>query len=155
MRLRPPPITDNADLNSYLRSVYNSMILIFANAGSWEQRNVAAGQAAVSLNVTGSTTNTEITLPVFGNIVGISVASNTPRTNGTLSVRPVINGAASTSLSAELNGTNTQYGSSTGDHEENVFESNWPIGVNITTSGTWAPVAADIIVNLFIKTGRS
>lgn len=152
MRLRPPPrIPDNPQLDEFLRDVYHSCILAVGfMTPCWSQTNAAAAQTNVALNLLDSTTNTQITFPVMGNVVGISVASNAARTAGTLTVVPVINGTASTTLSAALDGTNTTYSSGIQQHVNDPFEENQSIGIQITTDAAWAPATADIVVNLFI-----
>jgi|TARA_Y100000310_G_C20165894_1_gene571327 hypothetical protein len=153
MRLRAPPITGEPVLDGFLKDVYQMGIQILVPAGGWEQTNVTASQTSVALNLIGSSTNTEITFPYKGNVSGISVASNAARSAGTLTVVPVINSTASTTLSAVLNGTNTTYASGVQVHENDPFLINQAVGVEITTDSSWAPITADIVVTLFIRPG--
>lgn len=158
MRLRPPPITGQTALDGYLRDIYQAIVQINIPFGVWEQVDVPASQTSVTLPLLGTSTlgssiNTELTVPFDGNVVGISVASNAARTAGTLTVVPVINGTASTSLSAVLDGTNTTYDASMQRHEKDPFRAAQALGVEITTDSSWAPTTADIVVTLFVKPG--
>ena len=85
-----------------------------------------------------------------GNIVGISISSNDARTAGTLTVKPTINGTESTTLSAALNATDTQYAYAIQEFTKDNFLAGQRLGVKITTDGSWAPTTADIVVNMTI-----
>ena len=69
---------------------------------------------------------------------------------GKLTVVPTIDGTASTTLSAALDGTNTQYFSAVQEHVNDPFTTNQRLGVEITTDGSWAPTTADVVINLFV-----
>jgi hypothetical protein len=119
-------------------------------AGTWNRIDVPANQTAVALNLLGSTTNSEIVMPFAGSVVGISVASNAPRTNGTLTVEARINGAA-TGLTAVLDGTNTQYHSAVQAKDADTFAAGARLNVTFTTTAPWAPTTADVVVTLIVE----
>jgi hypothetical protein len=153
MRLRTPPLLgNNPQLNNYLRDIKQTYGRILFMTPCWYQQNVAASQSSVALNLLGTTDNSEVVYPQTGRVIGISVSSNAARTAGTLTVSPVVNGTASTTLSVSLDGTNTQYNSALQGSAQNIndFTANQSIGVEITTDGSWAPTTADIVVNLFV-----
>ena len=76
MRLWVPPITGNTALDTWLNDIYQGSILAVGHiTPCWVQSNVAATQTNVVLNLLGSATNTEIVMPVPGDIIGISVPS--------------------------------------------------------------------------------
>lgn len=154
MRIKTPIITGVPQMDAFYRDVYAALVAITIPIGPWSQDNVSVGQTNVELNLPG-TTNKYFVAPFKGNVVGISVSSNAARSNGDLTVKPTIDGAVSTDLSVSLNATNTLYHSQLGNQESNYFKQNSYIGVAITSSGSWAPTTADIVVNLFIKPGVS
>jgi len=113
------------------------------------QSDVAASQTDIALNVLGLSGNTEIVVPKDGSVIGISIASNDARTAGTLTVDITVNGTK-TGLQAILDGTNSQYHYATQAMRTDEFSAGDRIGVKITTDGDWAPVIADIVVNVLL-----
>ena len=114
------------------------------------QSNVPASQSAVALDVLGLTGNTEIVVPYAGSVMGISIASNAPRTAGTLTVDATVNGTA-TGLQAVLDATNTQYHQTTQAKDTDAFSEGDRLGVKITTDANWAPETADIVVTVIVE----
>ena len=111
------------------------------------QSNVAATQTNVALDVLGLAGNTAYLMPFSGSVIGISVASNAARTGGTLTVEAMID-TDGTGLTAVLDATNTQYHYNTQDALAGRFTRNQRIGARITTTGTWTPTTADIVVTV-------
>lgn len=155
MRATPPPRIADKGLSKWAEQVYNSLINVTVSLGSWQQVNVSASQSNVDLNLLGSSTNLFLVVPFAGNIVSMSLASNAARSGGTLTVKPTINGAESTTLSAVLNAATTTTTYSVQVPDGDAFFAGDLIGVSVTTDGSWAPTTADIVVTLFIKTGVS
>jgi len=152
MRLRPPPrVSQDPRLDAFLQDVYQSMILNVGHTSPcWADQNVSASQTSAAMNLLGTSDNTEVVMSAPGNIVGISISSNDARTAGTLTVKPTINGTESTTLSAALNATDTQYAYAIQEFTKDNFLAGQRLGVKITTDGSWAPTTADIVVNMTI-----
>ncbi len=118
------------------------------------QSNVAASQTDVSMDVLGLVGCTEYTMPFPGSIIGISIASNAARTNGTLTVEAVFivppgSTIIKTGLTATLDAVTPLHNYATREAPLiNTFIASWRIGVLITTSGAWTPTTADIVVTL-------
>ena len=153
MRLRKPPtFPEFPDIDLYLRDLQQIVTRTIVMTPCWAQQNVSASQSNVSITLLGTSDNTVLVLPYGGMVVGISLVANAARSAGTLTAIPVVNGTASTTLSAVLDGKNTQYHSalrrSGPDNDE--FQRNDPVGIQITTTAAWAPITADIVVNLYV-----
>lgn len=113
----------------------------------WLQDNVAASQTAVAL--IRAVGHTDVPAPAAGSIIGIAVHSNAARAAGTLTVDATI-GGTSTGLTALLDGTNTTDDQGTDVPGAIPFIAGDLLGVEITTTGAWAPTTADIDVSLLV-----
>jgi hypothetical protein len=78
------------------------------------------------------------------------VYSNAARTAGTLTVEVTINGTG-TGLTAVLDGSNTQTSMATQAKDTDAFGAGSRIGVKLTTDASWAPVTADITVEVLLE----
>lgn len=114
------------------------------------QDNVAATQTAVALLIQGDAARQGNPVPYTGSIIGIVVVSNEARTAGTLTVDATVAGTV-TGLQAVLDGTNTTVKATTQAKDLDTFTAGQLIGCKITTTGTWTPITADIIVGVTIE----
>src|SRR5688572_19747101 len=113
------------------------------------QANATASQSSVALTVPGDTGLNGIVMPWPGAILGISVAVENARSGGTATVKPTKNGTESTTLSAVINATNTQYAYATQEKDAGTadkFAAGDRIGAKITTDGSWAAGSTPSIV---------
>ncbi len=115
------------------------------------QENVAANQTNVQLSRPGTIIPTKM-INYAGSITSIGVYSSEVRTAGTLTVE-VYNYTTSTAsgLTAVLDGTNTAKKVTTQAAHLDTFAATERIGVRITTSSDWAPITADIEVEVICK----
>lgn len=116
----------------------------------WYQANVPANQSAVALGRMGGAWDSLI-VPRAGSLTAICVRSNEARTAGTLTVEICKNSVA-TGLTAVLNGTDTQFKSTTQAKDTDTFVAGDLIDVKITTDASWAPTTADIRVTIELET---
>lgn len=114
------------------------------------QDNSAASQTAVALTCLGDAVRTGYPMVRGGSVVGIVVLSNEARTASTLTVDATIAGSV-TGLQAILDADNTTSKVTTQDTNLDTFTAGQQIGVKITTTGTWAPATADIIVGVQVE----
>ena len=121
-----------------------------AAAFAFQQKDVAASQSAVAMDVLGLAGNTEYTMPYSGSVVAVSIASNAARTGGTATVDVTVNGTV-TGLQAALDGTNTQYHYASQGADADRFSAGDRLGVKITTDGSWAPTTADVVVVVVVE----
>ena len=121
-----------------------------AVAFAFQQKDVAASQSAVAMDVLGLAGNTEYTMPYPGSVVAVSIASNAARTGGTATVDVTVNGTV-TGLQAALDGTNTQYHYASQGADADRFSAGDRLGVKITTDGSWAPTTADVVVVVVVE----
>lgn len=116
---------------------------------TFSQGAVADAQSAVAMTYAdGIADVTEFTLPWDYEILGISITSDSARTAGTLTVDATVNGTA-TGLQAVLDGTNTTRKATTQLRGSDVGAAGSRVGVKLTTA-SWTPVAADIIVVVWV-----
>lgn len=108
------------------------------------QANVAASQTGTTVK-TVTSDNTEYTMPAPGSIRSISVASNDARTAATAAFSPAVNGTASSTLTATLDGTNTTYHYASQGRGIDTFTAGQRITVKYTT-GAWTPTTADVVI---------
>lgn len=116
---------------------------------SFYDDTVAASQTDVLLPK-GPGTFKHYAMGYGGSVIGISVRSSDPRTVGTLTVEATID-ATKTGLAATLDGTNTIFKTTTQAKDTDAFSVNNYIGCVITTSSDWAPITANITVEIFIE----
>ena len=117
----------------------------FTHNSAADSQSAAAMQTLQSS--AGSSETTEYTVPWDYDVVGISVAGDTPRTAGTLTVDATIDGTV-TGLQAALDATNTQYHYASQTFDTDVGTAGSRVGCKITTS-SWTPVAADVEVLVY------
>jgi hypothetical protein len=118
--------------------------------------NVAASLTNSALNMPGDTALLEFVMPWAGAIVGISVACENARTAGTCTVKPTINGTASASLQAQLDGTNTQYHYASQTKDSDQFAAGQRLGVKVTTDASWAAgTTPSVVAAVFVQRGLS
>lgn len=99
----------------------------------------------------GDTGLTESVMPFSGSIVGIAVQCQNARTAGTATFKPTINGTESSTLSAVLNATNTQYAYGSQLARVENFAAGQRIGVKATTDGSWAAgVTPSVLVEVWV-----
>lgn len=122
----------------------------FKQPVSFMGRNVAAYDTGLALDVLGLPGSTEVVMPYAGSVIGISVASNEPRSGGTLMVSATVNDWT-TGLQAQLDETNTQYHSATQAKDTDSFGAGDRLGAKVTTDGSWAPMTADIVVMVVVE----
>jgi hypothetical protein len=119
------------------------------------QDAVADAQSAVAMNIlevgaaSGILGVTEYVIPWKFEVVGISIASDSARTAGSLTVDPTINGTVQ-SLPAVLNATNTQRASAAGARRQRGGAAGARVGAKLTTA-SWTPVTADIVVTVWVN----
>lgn len=119
------------------------------------QDAVAASQSAAAMNIieTGATGGTldakEYKMPFDGEIVAVSVLSDSARTAGTLDVEPTVNGTVKTPK-VTLDATNTTHHYGKVGRGAVPFVAGDRIGAKVTTAAGWAPVAADIVVIVWV-----
>src|SRR5690349_6166330 len=109
-----------------------------ATAHRFIDSNLAASLTSSAMAIPGDSALTQITMPFSGSIVAISVACENARAAGTATFKPTINGTESSTLSAVLNGTNTQYAYGTQAAGIDSFAAGQRVGVKVTTDGSWA-----------------
>ena len=119
-------------------------------AGTWYQTDVPDVQSDVTLNLLGSSDNSEIVVPYAGSIVGITVASNAARTGGNLTVEATINGTG-TGLTALINVSDPQYRYTTQAKDTDTFSAGDLLGVTISTANPWGPTTADVVVTVIVE----
>ncbi len=89
----------------------------------------------------------DIQIPVVmshsGHIVGVSVAASEVRTAGTATFE-VFKNTVATGLTTVLDGTDTQYASSTQATSLDTFVADDRLDIRVTTDGSWAPTTADV-----------
>lgn len=111
------------------------------------QDNVAISQTAVALKIQGDAVRVDHLMIRPGSVTGISIYSNEARTASTCIVDPTIDGTV-TGLTATLDGTNTTEDAATQVEGLDTFTAKQLIGCKVTTTGTWAPQTADILVGV-------
>lgn len=116
--------------------------LIFTEDG------LADAQSAVAMKVVDPLGGAEHKMPFNGEIVAISVLSDSARTAGTATFDATINGTV-TGLQAVLNATDTTHKHTTQARGSDNFVAGDRIGVKVTTS-SWTPVAADVVVSVWV-----
>lgn len=122
--------------------------------------NQAASVTDGALNMPGDTGLTEYVMPFAGAIVGISVNVENPRTAGTLTAKPTKNGTNSATLSAVIDGTNTQRVSATQTKDAagagDTLAAGDRVGVKVTTDAAWAAgVTPSVQAVVFVQRGLS
>lgn len=151
MRLRPPPdIATNPALSEFLRDIYKTMNFSIHCSPGFFRVNAAAGlNGSMDMLGTAPASIVDFVVPLAGRVAGISIRSNEARTAGSLTVNPVIDGTVNTRISAVLDATNTQSHSMLSFEDTGSFNANSRLGVNITTTGAWDPVTADVVAVLY------
>lgn len=126
------------------------------------QADVADSQSNVALtvanvrDVAATTDDSNVadgyTIPWDFEVVGVSVrvAAADARTAGTLTVEPLVNGAA-TGLTAALNATDTQGAKAIQARGSDQGAAGGKVGCRITTA-SWTPVTADVVVTVWVLT---
>lgn len=122
---------------TFVPFVYNS--IVSSTTADMQPIDAGAGIATPRLK-----------MPWNFEVVGITVRSSTPRTAGTLTVKPTIDGVPG-NFSAVLDGTNASTNSARGSRFATVNQgaAGSDIGVQIVTSG-FTPTTAYIAVGLFV-----
>lgn len=121
---------------------------------TFTQDAVAASQAAVAMNAieTGATSSTldvtEIVVPFNFDVVAIAVSASAACTAGTCTADATINGTV-TALQGVLDTTNTTRDTTKQPRETDRGTAGQRIGVKLTTSADWAPITADIVVDVY------
>lgn len=117
---------------------------------SFYQDDVAAGQSGISLGKNAGT-RTGYLMNYPGSIVAIGVHTNGPRSAGTLTVQPAINGVGVAGESAVLGAVDTTYDCNVYNKDAYAFAAGDVISCLIYTDGSWAPTTADITVEVVIE----
>jgi hypothetical protein len=119
-----------------------------AGIGTWHSQNVGGGTSTFTIPVSGTNMN-YVVLPFAGSITGVSIALNDVRTGGTLTATVTLNGAA-TALTAEINGTDTEFAHTSVAAGTITFAAGQRIGIDMTKA-TFAPTTADMLVTVFVQ----
>lgn len=92
--------------------------------------------------------------PEEGSIVALAVRSQNPRTAGTLTVEPMVNGTGS-GFTLTLDGTNATSNQALQDQGLDIFTRKDLVGCRCTTTADWAPDAAgvDVVVGIVVARG--
>lgn len=115
------------------------------------QDNSAIDQTAVALCCLGDAARLGYPTTRAGSVVGIVVMSNEARTTSTLIVDATI-ATAVTGLQAKLDAApDTLVNVATQAAGLDTFTAGQAIGVKLTTTHTWAPATADIIVGVTVE----
>ena len=115
------------------------------------QDNVTIDQTAVVLCCLGDAVRTGYAVPYAGSVVGISISSNEARTTSTCIVDATIAGTV-TGLQAKLDAApDTLLNVATQAISLDTFTAGQLIGVKVTTTHTWAPATADILVGVTVQ----
>lgn len=109
------------------------------------QDNVAAAQTDVAL--LGPPSTRGYVAPEDGSIITLAVRTNDPRTAGTLTVEPRVNGTK-IGFAVALNATDTTFKYDRQDQGLDTFVAGDLIDMVITTDAGWLPVTADIDVSI-------
>ena len=116
----------------------------------FNQANVIASQTNANLT-TYDTGVADITMPWPGAIIGLAVNLENARTAGTATFKPAKNGTALT-LSAAIDGTNTQRNYATQAKEIDQFAAGDRIGAQVTTDAAWAAgVTPSAVVTVYVQ----
>ncbi len=118
----------------------------------WGQSSVAASQSAAQLGRYGVSWQAPLILPFAGSVIGLVAGLSSACTAGSLTVQVYIDGAAS-GLEAVIDTTNTLTVEETAPAGEYIFEAGEKVTVRITTTGSWAPTSADLLVALEVAAG--
>lgn len=115
--------------------------------------NIAANLSAVALATADG--GDGYTMPFEGDVVGISVRLNASRTNGTLSLSSLKNGAIpSGGPTNDIDATVTQQDHHAIEHGVVSFEAGDRLGIQIDTDSSWAPSTADGTFVLWVTAGH-
>lgn len=123
------------------------------------QSDVAVSQSAVALTVsevrdvaaTADDQNAvaQVVIPYDFEVIGISVSASAARAAGALTVEATINGTA-TGLTTALTAGSPQWAYASQIRGSDVGVAGQRIGATITTDGSWSPVTADIVVEVWV-----
>lgn len=153
LKIPDPPITDNSQLNDWLRWLVKTLQQDFpcTQPYQFQKINILEDHSGFDMFVIGSGSGDPMTRYVMeldGSVIGITITSNEARTAGTITVDATINGTA-TGLQAVLDGTNIQYHYATQLPETDTFSAGDRLGVDLTSVG-WTPTSADIVVTVIV-----
>lgn len=148
------------DFSSILANLYDAATKTIKVSGlkrsssnipiQFQEINVAASLTNKQVYRTGGAT-TFFRAPSDGSITIISASLSAARSAGTLTIEPSINGTAVTSAALDLTINSAVDGASAvvSPNTTNLtVTAGQKIGIQITTDGSWAPVTADLDVDL-------
>lgn len=137
-------LSATAARSSYVRQMEQ---LVF---DGWGMADVAAGLSNVALGRFGGLGQGGLRPAVGGSVVALGAQVSEQRTAGSLTVKVFVGGSA-TELTAEIDG-GARWAALETPADEVLFEADEEITVRVSSSGSWAPVTADvqawIVVNL-------
>lgn len=111
------------------------------------QQNVAASQINAALNILGSSDFTSYRSLYRGGIIGLVAEMNAAITGGSCTIEPTINGSG-IGLTIVLSSSQS-VASATQEANLDTFLAQAQIGCRITTTGTFAPTTADLLVTVY------
>ena len=111
--------------------------------------DVAASLTDQALFTSGGVATQQMVGPA-ADLVGIDLASNSAWVAGTLVVTPTINFSVQT-LSARLDSDVSNYDSQWQPPDVEQGGIGLRLGCVVTTSGTWSPTTADIVVTIWMQ----
>lgn len=109
---------------------------------------LADAQSAVAMKVVDPLGAAEHKVPFDGEIVAVSVLSDSARTAGTATFDATVNGTV-TGLTAVLNATDTTHKHTTQARGSDKFVAGDRVGCKVTTA-SWTPIAADVTVSVWV-----
>lgn len=118
--------------------------------------DVAASQSAAEWGMdansdAGGSNFKRVTVPVTGSVIGITIFSNAACTSGTVTADATINGSVTgfqVALDSVSNATSNQ---TTQANDVDTITAGDEIGVKITTTSSYTPTSADIVVSVFVE----
>lgn len=120
--------------------------------GGWGQANVSQSQTAVTLQRYGSSLHAALILPFGGSITSIMVGMTAARTNGSLTVTVYVGGVA-TALAVTIDNVNALTLEERAAVGEIAFDAGAQVTLRITTTSSWAPTSADVLVAIEVAEG--
>ena len=114
------------------------------------QDNVAVNQTDVALTVLGDAVRVDYPMVRAGSITGIVVWTSESRTASSATVTTTLDGTGTTPATV-IATTSAKLNYKTQGRNMVKFTAGQRIGVDITTTGTWAPITADFIVGVEVE----